>query len=357
MSVSILCPQCKRTYKPSKRWCQHCQIELSGPFQKYRVRVKDPHSKKWLSKVVDNLAEARTVEARLKTTPDYLSLPLIDEGFNNFIKWAETNKASWKDDLNRWTRHIKPHLGGKRMDAIKPKDVQGALDAMQEYAPATVKQTFQLINRVYNWNTKRLYFHGDNPCKAVEPPKFDNKIIRSLSRDELTRLFAVLDNWENERPVLVIRFLLFSGKRRSEVLKLKWSDVDLDNGFITLRGTKNRETQYIPLNETCREIIQRAAELKISEYVFPSTAGSYYWTFTDSWKFIRKKADLKNFRCHDLRHTYASWLASSGKVDLYTLQNLLGHKTISMTQRYAHLFPGALRRGAKVADTVFDTKK
>ena len=101
-------------------------------------------------------------------------------------------------------------------------------------------------------------------------------------------------------------------------------------------------------------IIDRCHELKISPLVFPGTSGQQYRdSFDETWKRIRRKAGIPTTRFHVLRHTYASYLASSGKVDIYTLKELLGHSTIEMTQRYAHLVNGALRKAVNVADEVF----
>ena len=106
------------------------------------------------------------------------------------------------------------------------------------------------------------------------------------------------------------------------------------------------------MNNKALAILHRCQELEISGYVFPSNEGNYYSTLNDTWKRIRKRAGI-TIRFHDLRHTYASYLASSGKVDIYTLKELLGHSDIKMTMRYAHLINGALKKAACVADEVF----
>jgi integrase len=106
------------------------------------------------------------------------------------------------------------------------------------------------------------------------------------------------------------------------------------------------------------DIILEAKSLRPSRcpVVFPNRHGKPYHHgggFDKTWRLIRKKAGLSHIRFHDLRHTFASWLASSGKVDIYTLKELLGHSDIEMTQRYAHLINGALLKAVNVADEVF----
>ena len=186
-------------------------------------------------------------------------------------------------------------------------------------------------------------------------PSFDNSVTNPLSKSGLKSLKAVLESWENERAVLIIKFALYSGKRRGEILSMTWDNVDMENRLLSLKATntKSKKNQTVPLNNLCMSILYRCRELKVSDLVFPSGNGIYYSGFDCIWKRIRKRAGLQGFRFHDLRHTYASYLASSGKVDIYTLKELLGHSDIKMTQRYAHLINGALRRAVNVADEVF----
>jgi integrase len=317
---------------------------------------------------VNSLDLAKKVEAKFKTQAveedvfDIHRAPVIDAVWEKYIQWAKLNKRSWIDDRIRWKLHVHPFIKGMNMDKITPSKIQEVLNDMAtketpkggHYAPATIKQALVLTKRVFNWSIQQKLYQGLNPCKSISVPKFDNQITNPLDQNSLTSLLNVLDSWENERAVLVTRFALYSGKRKGEILKLTWDCIDLENGFITLQSsmTKNKQTQTIPMNRHCKEIISRCMELKVSELVFPSTVGNYYSTFDETWKRIRKKAGL-TIRFHDLRHTYASYLASSGKVDIYTLKELLGHSTIEMTQRYAHLVNGALRRAVCVADEVF----
>jgi integrase len=222
------------------------------------------------------------------------------------------------------------------------------------YAPATIRQVLVLVKRVFNWGIEQGLYHGLNPCASIATPKFDNQVTNPLNTNSMESLMQVLSSWENERAVLAIKFALYTGKRKGEICKLTWDCVDLETGYITLKSTntKSKETQTLPMNNKALAILHRCQELEICDYVFPSNEGSYYNTLNDTWKRIRKRAKI-NIRFHDLRHTYASYLASSGKVDIYTLKELLGHSTIEMTQRYAHLINGALKKAACVADEVF----
>lgn len=141
--------------------------------------------------------------------------------------------------------------------------------------------------------------------------------------------------------------------RRSEIRKLKWSDVDERNGFILLRDPKGGEDQRIPLSDAAAELLKAHPRDGKNLYVFAgerSGGPRAARHIAESSRKIRDAAGLpKDFRPnHGLRHTFASHLASSGAVDIYTLQRMMTHKSPTMTARYAHLTDVALKRGANV---------
>ena len=147
---------------------------------------------------------------------------------------------------------------------------------------------------------------------------------------------------------------LYTGMRRGELFKLKWEDVDFDRGFIRIVGPKGGMDQTIPLNAAARRVLE--AHTRTSEYIFPGEEGGQRVTIQAALRRIRKAAGLPpTFRpLHGLRHAFASRLASSGQVDMYTLQKLLTHKSPVMTQRYAHLRDESLRRASELAGSLVD---
>jgi integrase len=147
-----------------------------------------------------------------------------------------------------------------------------------------------------------------------------------------------------------MKLVLLTGMRRSELFNLRWPDVDLDRGFINIRDPKGGPSQTIPLNEAARELLVDHERTE-SPFVFFGRGGQKRVTISHAVDRIKRRAGLpKDFRpLHGLRHAYASMLASSGKVEMYTLQKLLTHKSPVMTQRYAHLRDEALKRASEVA--------
>ena len=148
----------------------------------------------------------------------------------------------------------------------------------------------------------------------------------------------------------MMRLALFTGMRRSEMLKLKWEHINFERNFITIKDPKGGQDAVIPLNDAARAALLSMPRVSDSPFVFPGRQGK---ARTDIHKATRAIADAaglpKDFRpLHGLRHYFATTLASSGKVDLYHIQQLLTHKSSAMTQRYAKIRNDALREASNV---------
>lgn len=370
MAIYIRCKKCKTDHKLGMKICRKCGASLAGS-KKYKVVVSVSGGRR-VVRHVGTLALAKRVESSLKGKVAERRIlgiqqaPLLSEAWELFFEWSKANKKSWRDDLSRWNNHVASHIEGRRMDGVFPKDIEAILSRMAvadsdakdavKHAPATVKHVLVLIKRVYNWNIGLGHFSGENPAAKIKPPKVQNQVTECLNKDELERLLYVLSCWPNKLGALIVRFALFTGFRQDEILGLRWGDVDLEKGFVTLGDPKGKPAT-LPLNNEATAIINEAKQLMPASgcpYVFPNRFGQRRVSFYKIWCNIRNASGLaENFRFHGLRHTFASYLASSGEVDLYTLQKLLNHQSSQMTQRYAHLLDETLRRGAGVADKVF----
>ena len=232
---------------------------------------------------------------------------------------------------------------------------------MGPLSPQTRKHVLNLIRRAYNWHIEQELWHSCNPCKNIRMAKFDNRVSNVLTRDQANILIGYLNNWENRRAALVILFALYTGRRKSEILNLTWSDINFEQGCITCHNTKNGMSISFPVNTKANAILEDARAISINSLCFPSSSGHHYYSggISLAWSRLRKRLkrlgiiDIRAIRFHDLRHTYASFLASSGKVDIYTLKTLLGHKDISLTERYSHLSDSRLRKSTEVLDDMF----
>ncbi len=373
MAILICCSKCKGYFSRDKTKCPDCGANLKSS-RKFRIFVKAPNGKRITHVVEGNIGFARQVEAKAKTVialnkhMGIQKAPLLGHVWKLYLEYAKENKKSWKSDEYRWNMHIEKRLSGKKMDSITPSDIEAVLSDLRkkktplgkDYSPATIKHVFAIIRRLFNWAKKRDLYSGENPTKKIELPKFDNRITEFLTKREMNNLLAVTEKWPNKRAGLIVRFALFTGMRLGEILNLEWKQVDFKRGFASLADSKGIIINSIPLSATALDILAEAIGLLPTEdcpYCFPNRWGNKRTHFQKIWHRIRIEAKIPNFRFHGLRHTFATYLASSGKVDLYTLQKLLTHKSPEMTQRYAHLLDEALRNGASVADEVLSPAK
>ncbi|MBI5886165.1 MAG: site-specific integrase [Deltaproteobacteria bacterium] len=173
-----------------------------------------------------------------------------------------------------------------------------------------------------------------------------NRRLRYLSTEESAALVAACD--AHLRPVVVLA--LNTGMRKEEILSLVWErHVDLRHGFLLLDITKNGERREVPINTTLRRELGRIVRRLDCPYVFADEQGKRYHNVKRSFASACRRAGLKDFRFHDLRHTFASQLVMAG-VDLTTVSRLLGHKSLTMTLRYSHLAPAHLAKAVAVLD-------
>jgi integrase len=201
----------------------------------------------------------------------------------------------------------------------------------RERAVATVNREMSTLRHMFNKAVEWGMMESSPFEKAKDLfCKENNQRMRYLMEEESTSLLNKCVGYLNH----IVTVALNTGMRRSEVLSLKWSQIR--NGFIYLTKTKTDEARQIPLNDTLKELFQSLPRHISSEYVYCDKNGSPYKDVRRSFNTAVKKVGIQDFRFHDLRHTFASRLVMKG-VNLKTVQELLGHKDIKMTMRYAHL--------------------
>ena len=323
MAINLFCPKCKSSQSLRSKFCKNCGHEFKNA-KKYRVFVKD-QSGRTISKTLDSISVAKKLEVKLKTQVLESSLlgirkaPPIDEVWQKYLAWAKVHKKSWQQDKLRWEYHVQDFLKGRRMDTITGFDIQRVINGMKakrKYAPATIKHAVVLIKRVYNWAMQMDLYEGSNPASRIKLPK-----LECLSKGEIKRLLKTLAGWKNQRAALLVKFALYTGLRRGELFSLRWKDVDFGNGWIWLLDTKGGKDNKLPVSDKAMDILIQASQLlpfPESQYVFPNRHGHKRTTIGNTWTRIKKCAKIPHsFRFHGLRHTYASYLASSGTVSIF----------------------------------------
>lgn len=260
-------------------------------------------------------------------------------------------------DHGRFEKYLARPFGDKEPQEIDSLSVHRLAKRLKDLglSPATVRDVLELLRRIVNFGFKS----GKTAPLGfkIEMPKVDNEKTEFMNPDQLAAYLEALDEEVDQDGAAFFRFMLLTGIRKGALLALKWDDVDFDQGFISLRGetAKSGKTRSIPLSPGAATVLESIAR-KDSPYIWPGPKGGIRTGFRRMAERLRDKAGLpKDFRpCHGLRHHFASSLASSGKVDLYTLQNLLTHSSVTMTARYAHLSDEALKQAASVADSILD---
>lgn len=174
-------------------------------------------------------------------------------------------------------------------------------------------------------------WRADNPAQGIERYQ-EQKRTRWLQEAEMERLSEVLDMYPNQSVSNIIRLLLLTGARKHEVLNATWDQFDLEKGVWTKMAhtTKQKRMEHCPLSSVVLELLKEMRNPETdSPYLFPGKIkGQPIQDIKKSWVTIKKQADLKDFRIHDLRHTYASHLVSSG-LSLSIVGKLLGHTQAS----------------------------
>lgn len=269
----------------------------------------------------------------------------------NEYKATRTIKGIQTDE-GRFNKFLAPAFGNKEPHEIDQLSVARLKARMlKTHAPQTVKNTLELLRRIVNFG---INAHRCKPLPfKIEFPKVNNIVTEDLTPDQLQALLQAIE--EDTHPVAGPMMLcaLFTGMRRGEMFRLRWSDLDFHREFISIRDPKGGTDQTIPMNQRARELFESMP--RESEFVFPGRGGRQRTDIKRPVRAIMRVAGLPDdFRAlHGLRHVYASMLASSGQVDMYTLQKLMTHKSSNMTQRYAHLRDEALQRAGDVVDDIF----
>jgi integrase len=216
--------------------------------------------------------------------------------------------------------------------------------------PATANRLIACVKHMF---TKAVEWEmvEEESLKRVRKVKLlqeNNSRLRFLSREECQNLINACD--QHIRPIVIIA--LNSGMRKSEILNLTWNQVDLKHGFILLEITKNGDRREIPINMSLRNTLQNLPRRLDGGFVFSNPKkGKPYRDIRKSFPSALRKAAIQDFRFHDLRHTFASQLVMAG-VDITTIKELLGHKSLAMTLRYSHLAPSHKARAVELLDTV-----
>lgn len=245
--------------------------------------------------------------------------------------------------------HVMPRWGKLRLDEIKQQDITRWLAEKRQggMAPASIAKIRTTLSKSFELARQWELFDG-NPTRHCPKEAYNNARERYLTSEEANALRLACECSTNPQLKNIVGLLLLTGARKSELLKAKWSDIDLEKRTWTLNMTKNGRGRHVPLSQAAMDIIGQLPKYDGCPWLLPNPLTLL--PFTDikrSFMQARKLAGLGDVHLHDLRHSYASALAGAG-VDLYTVGKLLGHVNVVSTARYAHLANDTLMAAAEV---------
>lgn len=281
-------------------------------------------------------------KAKLKPTFEGLATEYLE-------MHAKANKRpkSLKEDQKMLDNILLKRFGGKKVEEITTYDVQQLHHELRETA-YMANRVRALLHKMFNLAIQWQWIIV-NPVAGVKKYQ-EYKRDRWLNDDELQRLYDALDRYYNQSVANAIRLLVLTGARKNEVLSASWDQFDLEKGVWVkpAHSTKQKKMEHLPLSTQVIGLLKKMAGKATTQYLFPGKIPEKpLQDIKKAWHTISTQAGLEKVRIHDLRHTHASHLVSSG-LSLSIVGKLLGHTQASTTQRYAHLADEPLRNAAEL---------
>jgi integrase len=274
-----------------------------------------------------------------------------------FLEATQHVKRSAEDDKLH-ARRLGETFAGKIMNQLKAADVRAYIHRRlgEGVSNATVNRELSLLSAAINYCNREDGWGLPNPVTGRKLPEPESR-VRWITRTEAAALLQAAEI-EAKAPYLAdfVRVALYTGCRKEELLGLEWKRVDLQKRLILLEAhhTKAKRRRSVPLNQHAYDAMIgrarfRAQHCPASPWVFADREGDRVHDIRKGFYTACGRAGIDDFHVHDLRHTCAAWLVSSG-APLPAVRDLLGHSTIAMTEKYAHLAPEAVRSAVALLD-------
>ena len=339
---------------------------LGEPDIAYQISFKDKNGKKvWRN--AGYKSDGTTPILASHKRAEYMSdsTSLADSRITLGFVWKKLweNKIrlnrSAHDYQQRWNTHI-AHLKNKPLADITRDDLQSLLNSKINagLAPQTIKHIFAIIKQIYNYANALDIYNGRCPAAIITMPRINNKRYRYLTPEETKKL---MDNLRTRSITLyeISLVALLTGLRAGEIFNLTGDRVSLEHRLIVATDTKSGKDKVIPMPDSLFDIF-KTKDLSPGEFVFKSRTGARIKEVSRSFD---RAIDNLGFNTgitdrrgkvvfYTLRHTFASWLTTHD-TDLNLIAELLGHSSIEMTRRYAHLSPAAKKAGTDIVNNIY----
>jgi len=316
-----------RVYQRGKRWW----VDFS--YNGKRIRRSAGRTKR------EALLKLGEIQRRIEQEDQEDTPAVAPRSFSEFAKeyleYAKAHKrpSSYRRDVTSLNQLLVV-FGSSKLTEITTRTVERfQINRSAKVSPATVNRDMEtlkhMLKKAMDWGYLKM-----NPAQRVKPLKTPPSRIRFLSLEERELLLAEC----SKNPMLwaIVFTALETGMRKGELADLTWKDINFERRSIRLMRTKNNESRTVPISDRLLPVLERLYVERSGGYVFSKPDGSPYGNWRKAFENACKRAGIEDFRFHDLRHTFASYLVMAG-VDIRTVQELMGHKDIKMTMRYSHL--------------------
>ena len=319
----------------------HVKVRVRGHKPVTATHRNRTLANEWANRIEQEIKDGRyfkTSESKRHTLADLIERYLGTEMLNK----AEKTRIDQTGQLYWW----KSKYGVLRLEDITTPKLVEARDLLrrekslkgERRGPSTVNRYLAALSQPLTVAAKEWHWLHENPMMKVTRLKEPQGRVRYLENDERDSLLKACRDSENPYLYSVVVLALTTGARKMEILTLKWKQVKWEDKRIEINKTKNQEKKGLPIVGPAIEAISNLKESKMpdSEYLFPAKNGTQPIEIKKAWYRALKNSGVDNFRFHDLRHTTASYLAMNGESAL-VIAKVLGHKSLTMVKRYAHL--------------------
>jgi integrase len=316
-----------RIYKRKNTPYWYVSYSYNGKRHRYSLGVRDEHNARILAADIEKqitLGKNPVAEAARKTP--------LSEFLEKYLKYAERINARSTFIYKRdWVRSFLGIYGDRPLSSITKESLEDyRVQRRYKVSGPTVNREFENIRHALNLAVEWGYIEN-NPADGIKDYRPSPGRVRYLTEKEYDGLISACDSDVKSAIITAVN----TGLRRGELFELEVKDTDLDRRLLTVKRGKNQAGRVLPLNDDAAEALR--------DTIGGRKKGRVFSLPNFRKRFIKavNEAGIEDFTFHDLRHTFASWLVMSG-VDLATVSTLMGHRTIQMTMRYAHLAPDYL---------------
>lgn len=319
------------------------KVRLRGFPSQSATFERKTDAKEWAKQTEASIREGRyfkTAEAKKHTIADFIDRYLREIEKKNPKRFVDVKKL-----LNWWKQEIGSYLLSDLTRALiieqrdKLLNSTGRKGSKANRSPATVNRYMVALGHALTIAANEWEWIHENPMRKISKLSEPRGRVRFLDDEERERLLEACKVSTNHQLHTLVVLALSTGARHGELINLRWKDVDLQRRVITLHDTKNKERRLLPLAHYALHLMEEHNKVRniASDWVFPSPSRPMKpWDCRSAWLSALWKANIQDFRFHDLRHSCASYLAMNG-ASLAEIAEVLGHKTLQMVKRYAHL--------------------